>query len=93
MPAGFLALLLGPFGRYRHGCDPPGRCLPFSFLPLSLDGEPFPLACPSNFFTLSPITQQLSIFEPSLNRVRHTLATQQKYLEPPNMAIEAEGNG
>lgn len=77
MPAGFLALLLGPFGRYRHGCDPPERCLPFSFLPLSLDGEDFPLDRPTSFLTLPLLSQQLSVLEPSIHPFRHTISTAQ----------------
>lgn len=82
-----------PWNRYRHGCDPPGDFSDFLPPPLSLDGEHFPLACPSNLFSYSLITKQLITFEPFLNSFRQTIATQHEYVEPSNMGIETERNG
>lgn len=67
MPAGFLALLLGPFGRYRHGCDPPNQVTRFSFLPSAYNGKPLPLSGPSNIVALPHISPQLKGIEPFLN--------------------------
>lgn len=93
MPAGFFALLLVPIWRYTHGFDPPKRDFRLPFPPLALDCGHFPFAWHSHFLTFSLVTQQLSLIEPSLNPFRHTFATQQKYLELPNMGIETERNG
>jgi len=83
MPAESLALLLRPFcpfGRYRHGFDPPGQLTRFSFLPCAFACEHFPLDRPSSFFTLSLLSQQLNVLEPFLNPFRPTIG-QLKSLE------------
>ena len=94
MPTEFFALLLGPCGRYCHGCDPPERVTRFSFfLRAFFESEHFLLACPSNFFTPSFILQRLRVIEPFFNPFRLTPIAHQKYLEPPNRGFGAEGNG
>ena len=73
MPAEFIALLLGLFGRYRHGCDLPEPFTQFSFHPWAFEGTYYHLAWPSNFLTRSYISQRLRVIEPFINPFRHTL--------------------
>jgi len=90
MPTEFFALLLGPFGQSRHGCDPPDQLIPFSSLPSAFDGAPSSFAHRSAFFPFSFILQQIQGIEPLLNPFRHTVVTQQKYCDPPNIVFETE---
>jgi len=91
MPAEFFALLLGPLGRYRDGFDTSELSTRFSFLLRAFDSKHFSPPCPSNFFTLSLLSQQLSAIEPFLKSFRLTPITHQKHLEPPNRGFVAEG--
>lgn len=59
MPAEFSLLPLGPFGKYRHGCNLPERLTRFSLLPLAFSSKHFPFACTSNFLNLFLISFDL----------------------------------
>jgi hypothetical protein len=89
MPAEYFAVPLGPFGRYRHGCDPPKRHLRLSFLSWILDCEHVPLACHFNFFPLSIISQRLLVIEPFVNGFRRT-TTQFVSLKPASKGQGSE---
>jgi hypothetical protein len=88
MAAVFFPTLLRPFGQYRHGFDPPNRPTRYSFFPPGFDFNHSPLACPSNFFTLSIISQRLLVIEPFIKAFRPT-TTNQRYL---NLPMKLEGS-
>lgn len=89
MPAEFFALPLDPFQRNRHRCEPSNRRTRFFCLPTAFDCDDLPLTCcPSLFFTLSFIFKRIRLIEPLLNPFRHTVATQQKYVEPLKLDFE-----
>lgn len=90
MPAVFSTLPFCPFGRYRHGCDPPDSLTLISSLPWAFDCDPSSFARPSDFLTFSLHSQQLSGVEPFVQPFRHT-GIHQKFLEPPNLGFKKEG--
>lgn len=92
MPVAFSILpfcLFAPFGQYRHGCDPPARLIPFSFLPSAFDGDPPAFARDSDFLTFSLVSSQLSGVEPFSPLFRHT-ARELRFLESASLRIGEE---
>jgi hypothetical protein len=92
MPAEFFALLLDPFGRYRHGCDPPAPHTPTSSLPLASGFDFSHRVGLSDFSTFFFISQRLSAIEPFLPSLRLTGATHQNRLVFQNRSFVAERN-
>jgi hypothetical protein len=84
MPARFYTFVLCPFGRYRHGFDPPNRPTRYSFFPPGFDFNHSSLACPSNFFTLSIISQRLLVIEPFIKGFRLTTIIQSRLFKFSN---------
>jgi len=92
MQAEFFGLFLGPIGRYRHGCDPPGRLTPFSSLPSALDSDhtsPLSLSDFLAVFCISHISQQILGVEPLVPLFRQT-TKQSRSLEPSRSRIGKE---
>ncbi len=92
MPAAFSTLpfcLFSPFGQYRHGCDPPARLIPFSFLPSVFDDDPPSVARRSDYLTVSFISPPLSDVEPFSPLFRHT-ARVLRFLESAGLKIGEE---
>lgn len=92
MPAEFSTLLIFPFGRYRHGCDPPIPQTPSSSLPFASKFHHSPFVGLSDFLAFSFISQRLSGIEPFLTSLRHTVVTHQNCLVRPNRSFVAERN-
>ncbi len=90
MPAVFSTLLFCPFGRYRHGCDPPASLPLMSSHPSAFNCDQSSFARPSDFLTFSLTSQQLSGFEPFVQPFRHT-SIHQRFLEPPDPGFRKEG--
>jgi hypothetical protein len=82
MPAGNFPLLFGPFGRYRHGCDPPNQLAGFFSLPTAFDQSYSFRGFPAGLFAFSVISRKLRLLEPFSQLVRHTI----KPLESPEPA-------
>lgn len=92
IPAASLALLLDPFGRYRHGCDPPIPHTLTSALPLASAFDFSHGVGLSDFSTFPFISQRLSAIEPFLTSLRLTGTTHQNYLVLQNRNFIAERN-
>lgn len=74
MPAELIVLLVrpfSPFGRYRHGCDPPALSTHFSFLQRALNDDPS-AGCPFIRFPPSIFLQRRRNIEPFFQFLRHT---------------------
>lgn len=91
MPAGNFPLLFGPFGQYRHGCDPPGQLAGFCSLPTAFDQSNLPRGFPAGLFAFSFISQRLRVLEPFIHPLRHT-SIPRKSPEPTNWRIGKERN-
>ncbi len=82
-----LLFLFCPFGRYRHGCDPPKGITRASSLLTVPHYHTSSLAPLSDFFPFAFLSRQLNGNEPLLNPFRQTV-TQERF---PKLAIRRYG--